>query len=416
MRERAVITGIGCISCFGLGRTAYIDALSAGSSGVAPITAFDTSDCRPRRAATITGFDAEKFIPPIKLRRVDAAGRTAIVSARFLAEDAVGRSGAGLSEDAGIAIGTFSAGLDSTVEYLTGLTDRGPLGVPALLFSNTVSNAPASLCAIEFGLHGPNVTFNQREASSLAALAFSVGAIRDARTAVMISGGVDVVEETFFKVHDRFHALSPMRRGAPDSLEQEAARPFDRRRNGPILGEGAYLLLVEAGSAAERRGARVYGEILGIGASAAATAMNAWPDNPSGLVRAMRSALADAGLGPDDIGAVMAAANGSIQLDRIEAAAIDTVFGGRPLPVASVKGAVGEFGASGAAALTAGLLSIPDGRLVPTAGFREADPSCPASVRVSDRGQPVAGDTFLVNSAASGGTQYSVVVRTGGRS
>ena len=406
-----MITGIGCISCFGLGSTSFVDALLAGSSGIAPITAFDTSGCHSHLAATVTGFDASAFIPPIKLRRVDGAGRLAIAASRLLAADATGSPEGRLSGDAGIALGTFSAGLDSTVEYLTGLIDKGPIGVPALLFSNTVSNAPASLCAIELGLHGPNVTFNQREASSFAALSFSVGAIRDERTSAMISGGVDSLEETFFKVHDRFRALSPMRGSPSAPAGSEAARPFDRHRNGPILGEGAYLLLIESASAAAARGARVFGEILGLGASASATALNGWPTDPSGLVRAMRAALDDGHVTEDAIAAVVATANGSVQLDRIEAAAIDAVCAGRRVPVASLKGAAGECGASGAASLVAGLLSIAQGRLFPTAGFQESDPSCPANVGVSARSQPVSGDTFLVNAAASGGTQYSVLVR-----
>ena len=107
--------------------------------------------------------------------------------------------------------GTFTAGLDSIVEYLKGLNEHGPAGVPALIFSNTVSNAPAASARSSSRLRGPNVTFNQREASSLAALAYAVGVIRDGHVGAMVSGGVDRVEETFFKVLDRFRALSPMR-------------------------------------------------------------------------------------------------------------------------------------------------------------------------------------------------------------
>jgi 3-oxoacyl-[acyl-carrier-protein] synthase II len=170
--------------------------------------------------------------------------------------------------------------------------------VPAILFSNTVSNAPASLCAIEFGLRGPNITFNQREASSLSALVFSVHAIRQRRTTTMVTGGADCVEETFFKVHDRFRALSPMRgeRGGG----AEAARPFDRDRNGFILGEGGFLLLIESASAANARGARIYGEIVGIGATASKTVLNGWPADGAGLVKAMRLALSDADLRADE--------------------------------------------------------------------------------------------------------------------
>ena len=358
----------------------------------------------------IRGFDPAEFIAPLKLRRVDAVSRVALACTRLLFEDAGCVPDAGGRDDVGIALGTSTAGLDSLVEYLDGLTDRGPGGVPAILFSNTVSNAPASLCAIEFGLRGPNVTFNQREASSLAALAFGVDAIRQGRTTAMITGGADCVEETFFKVHDRFRALSPMRRRPGGG---EAARPFDQARNGFVLGEGGFLILLEAASAAAARHARVYGEIVGVGAAASKAALNGWPDDGAGLARAMRLALADAALGEDDVAAVIGTANGSPVLDRVEADAVAAVFGGRSIPVASVKGAVGESGSSGAAGLVAGLLSLRDGAVVPTAGFAHPDPALAA--RVSDRPQAASGRAFLVNSVASGGTTYSVALRAAAR-
>ena len=258
MSERAVISGIGCVSCFGIGHRAFIEAATSGGCGVTPITAFDTSDCSSHHAAMITGFEPSTFISPFKLRRVDAVGRVAVACAHLLFDDAACSPGPAGSDDIGIALGTFTAGLDSLVEYLVGLTDRGPTGVPAILFSNTVANAPASLCAIEFGLRGPNVTFNQREASSLGALVFSIGAVRQERVAAMVTGGADCLEETFFKVHDRFRALSPMR-GRRSDGEDEAIRPFDARRNGFVLGEGGFLLLVESATAAQRRGAHIYG-------------------------------------------------------------------------------------------------------------------------------------------------------------
>jgi len=413
MSERVVITGIGCVSSFGVGHRAFIDAIGSGRSGIVPITRFDTAECRSHCAATIRDFDPAAFFSPLKLRRVDAVGRVALACTRLLFDDAGCTPDAGGRDDIGIALGTFTAGLDSLVEYLDGLTEHGPTGVPAILFSNTVSNAPASLCAIEFGLRGPNVTFNQREASSLSALVFSVGAIRQGRTAAMVTGGADCVEETFFKVHDRFRALSPMRgeRGGG----AEAARPFDRDRNGFILGEGGFLLLIESASSAQARGARVYGEIVGIGATASKTVLNGWPADGAGLVKAMRLALSDANLRADEIAAVIGTSNGSPVLDRQEADAIVEVFGRGSIPVASVKGAIGESGASGAAGLIAGLLSLADGVVGPTAGFSQPDPAL--AVCVSSHPQPARGEAFLVNSVASGGTNYSLAVRaTPGRS
>lgn len=407
MRERVLITGIGAISSVGVGHHAYADALLAGASGIAPITAFDTSACRSRCAASLQGFDPSAFIAPLKLRRVDEVGRLALACARLVLDDAGIATASGGTDDIGVALGTFTAGLDSTVAYLRALTKDGPAGAPALLFSNTVSNAPASLCAIEFGLRGPNVTFNQREASSLAALAFSTGAIREGRVAAMIAGGADRLEETFFKVHDRFHALSPKRAGG-----EEAARPFDRRRNGFVLGEAGFFLLLESADAASRRGARVYGEILGIGATSSPAAVNDWPADPEGLTRAMRLAVADADLPPDRVDAIFAAANGSPGLDALEAAAIREAFEGRRVLVCSVKGAIGESGAAGVAAVVAGLVTLTAGRLPPTAGWAEPDPAC--DVNVSARARDTGGRIVLVNSVASGGTNYAAVVRMGG--
>jgi 3-oxoacyl-(acyl-carrier-protein) synthase len=258
---------------------------------------------------------------------------------------------------------------------------------------------------MEHGLRGPNVTFNQREASSLAALSFAASAIRSERVAAMLSGGADWVDEVFFRAHDRFHALAPKRAGGAG-----VARPFDRRRNGFTLGEGGFLLLVESAASAAARGVRVHGELLGLGAASCAVAVNAWPNRAEPIARAMRVALEDAGVSAADVAAVWGTANGSLDLDAIEADAIGQVFG-RMVPVVSIKGAIGEQGAAGAAAIVAGLVALGDRRLPPTAGWREADPACPVDVSCETR--LVDGAVFVVNAAASGGAIYSAVIRAG---
>jgi 3-oxoacyl-[acyl-carrier-protein] synthase II len=400
MSQRVVVTGIGCISPFGIGQRALVDALAAGRSGIRPITAFDTSACRSHSAATLDGFDPASFIAPLKLRRVDGVGRLALACARLLLDDSSLALGPG-SDEIGVALGTMTAGMDSTIEYLQGLTKYGPAGAPALLFSNTVSNAPASLCAIEHGLRGPNVTFNQREASGLAAIAYASGLIRDSRVTAMLSGGADRLEETFFKVQERFGPFA----------RDETSRPFDRHRAGFVLGEAGVLLLFEAADTAAARGAQVYGELLGVGMTASRAELNSWPLEASGTARAMQIALDEAGIASADVGAVFAAANGSKRLDVIEAEAIRTVFHPYDVPVVSLKGAVGESGAAGAVALAAGLLTIATGVLPPTVGFSAADPDC--AVNVSSDARAVRGCTFVVNAVASGGTNYSLVARAG---
>jgi len=408
MPERVLVTGIGSISCFGVGNGVLVDAIRSGASGIAPIARFATSACRSHRAALIRDFDPAAFIAPQKLRRIDAVGRVVIAAAKLALADAGCATDAAGRDDVGVALGTYTAGLDSLVEYLDGLTSRGPTGVPAILFSNTVSNAPASLAAIEFGLRGPNVTFNQREASSLAALAYAVAAIRGGRAAAMLAGGADCLEETFFRVHDRFRVLSPLHGG------DERARPFDAMRDGFILGEGGFLLMLESAASAAARGARPHGEILGVGAASARASRNGWPEDPRAIAGAMRLALGDARLAPSDVDGVVGASNGSPALDCLEAAALGAVFGADAIAVASLKGAIGESSAAGAAGVAAGMLCLRDGSLPPTAGFAVADAAL--HVRASDRPQAAGRGTFMVNAVASGGTIYSVVARSDARS
>ena len=142
------------------------------------------------------------------------------------------------------------------------------------------------------------------------------------------------------------------------SRDDEVSRPFDRHRDGFVLGEAGVLLLFEAADAAAARGARVYGELVGIGMTASRAELNGWPIDPSGTARAMQMALDEAGMGAEQVDAVFAAANGSKQLDALEAAAIRSVFGPRDVPVVSLKGAIGESGTAGAAALVAALLAM----------------------------------------------------------
>lgn len=405
MAERVVVTGVGVISSVGTGTAAFLDALLSGRSGISPVTTFDTSHCRSHTAAKLRGFDAAKYIDPMKLRRIDAVGRLAVAGGKLALEDAgIDLHGAG-SDGIGVVLGSYTAGIHSTVEYLAPLMREGPAGAIPLIFSNTVGNAPASLLALEFGLRGPNVTVSHKEASSLGAAAYAVGLLRAGRVPVMIAGGADDVEAMFFQIHDRFRALSPRDRC------DEACRPFDRRRNGFVLGEGASLVVLESLGAARARGARVRGEILGVGEASSPCGINAWPVDAGDLARVMALALGDASMAPDQIDVVFAAANGTPELDRTEAEALARVFGANAIPTVSIKGAIGETSLGGVAALSAAVLALGQGLVPPTVGFEEAAPDCPVDVRGQARA--ARGKVALINSFASGGACWSIVVRAG---
>jgi 3-oxoacyl-[acyl-carrier-protein] synthase II len=413
VRDGITISGLGCVSSLGCTTRAFEERLLAGESGIRPIARFDVSRCRARQAATIDGFNAADYITPAKLRRIDAVGRVALAATRLALEDAALDVKAA-PDRIGLVLGSCTAGVHTTGEYLESLMKGGPTGAPALLFANTVGNAAASLCGLEFGLRGPNTTINHKESSGAAALAFAVQLLRLGKADAILAGGADDIYQHFFVVHDWFGVLSS-RDGRP-----EGSRPFDITRNGFVMGEGGFMLALERRApAAVRRKAdptdtegepAVYGEIVGVGAAGSSEPINAGPTNPAPLARTMRLALEDAGCAPEDIGAVYGSANSTVDFDRVEADAIASVFGDDRVPVTSIKRAIGEFGGAAVGSIVAALLCGRRGVIAPTTGCASPDPAC--RIAVVQQPLPLERPLVLVNSFASGGTHYSLVVRT----
>ena len=403
MQRRAAITGVA--ACSSLGQTdAFLEGILEGRSGIRPIVSFDVSACRSRLAAELSDFDPAAFVHPMKLRRMDEVGALSVAAAR-LALDAAGlaRTSEGY-DDVGVILGTCTCGVHSTGEFLERLLELGPSGAPAMLFSNTVGNAAASLVALEGMLRGPNTTVSYKEASGLAATALATDLVRAGKAGVLVSGGAEDIYDLYYQVHDWFGVLSR------DGTFPEGARPFDRTRNGFVMGEGGFVVVIEDRRRAQDRDAPVLAEVLGIGATSGLTAINAWPIESDALVRCMRDALAEAGVAPGQVGAVYAAANGSVDFDCLEAQAIGEVFGGRDVRTTSVKGAVGEGGMAGAASLVTAVLAGGRALVAPTAGLTDPDPACGQLGWVIGAPQPLEFPYVLVNSFASGGTNYSVLI------
>ena len=401
-----VITGLGIVSPFGTSPDAFRDALIAGRHGLAPVTAFDTSSCRAHCAALVTDFDPTRWIPLLKLRRMDAAGQYAVALARQALDDAAVPYGETPDDGLGIVLGTYTAGGQPTEDFLRGLFALGPTGAPALIFNATVANIAASLAGLEMKLRGPNATISQKEVSGLAAIAHASDILRHGRARALVAGGVDAVYQVFYRVHDRFGVLSHAN-GGP-----EGSRPFDATRNGFVLGEGGFVLVLESEEDARARGARIYGSLLATAAGGASVGLNQWPDRPEPLIRIMAQALAQAGVRPDAVDVVYAAANSSA-LDGVEAKALESLFGNGRAIITTIKGALGESGAAGAASCVAALLCGRARSVPPIAGLEHLDPAC-AGLRLAYRAEPAPGPLVLVNSVASGGALVSAVLRVSG--
>jgi len=396
------ITGLGAVSAFGDSVAAFRDALLRGDSGVRAVTGFDVSRCRARVAAEITQFDAAAWIAPMKLRRLDPTCALAIVAV----QQALQSSGVVIPPDGddrtGVVLGSWTAGGDTTTQFLRALGEGGPNNAPALLFSSTVGNAAASQAALEFKLRGPNITVSQKEASGLGAIVNAAGLVRGGRAARIVAGAADHVFDIFYFVHDRFGVMPA---GEPRA---DASRPFDRARAGFVLGEGGFAVLLDGDAAP----GAVQGELLGIGAASAAVPLNAWPQDPEAIVRVMALAVADAGLQPADIDVVYASANASPALDRVEAQALSAFFGTRQPLVTSLKGAIGESGAAGAAACVAAVACGQLGQVPPIVGLTQPMAEA-AGLRLATAATPQPGPIVLVTSIASGGSMFAAVLRTG---
>ncbi len=392
------ITGLGVVSPLGDSPDRFRDALLGGDTGIAPDAAFASQGCRSTLSARVAGFEPAKWIPPMKLRRMDTTGPLALVAMRQAMESA----GYALTADGdprtGVVLGTYSAGGQATTEYLDALFKGGPAGAPALLFNSTVGNAAAGLAGLEYKLRGPNATISQKECSGLAAIAAAVDLLRLDRADRVGAGGMDAIYDLFYRAHDRFAVMTDARRA------DESLAPFGRSRRGFAMGEGGYVLWLE------RAAARPRAEILGTGAASADCRLNAWPTDPDALARVMALAIEDAGLSPADVHVVYASANGTAILDDVEARALAIVFAGARPVVTSIKGAIGECSAAGAAACAAAVLCGAVGRVPPIAGLREPD-AVAAPLNLARTATEAPGGIVLVNSVASGGALYSAVLR-----
>ncbi len=344
---RIPITGIGVIAPGAIGVEAFRVMLASGQSAGVEIDRFDTNGLSSHRAALVRDFRPKEFIAPMKMRRMNMLSRLGVAAAKLAIEDCGGT----VPSEAGVAIGTAFGPVQTSVEYMEQYVEKGAALAPPQLFAESVANAPGSHIAIEWGLRGFNVTITQRESSVLAAAMYAATQIGKGSVRAALIGGVEEANEMLFSVLDRLGALA---HAEPDL--DEAARPFDDRRNGLMLGEGGAMLIAGAGSR------KPYGWLAGFGMARDTTASTSdWGDDPASVVRAMKAAIADADLEPRDIEAVYVSANGSRRGDAVEERALQQLFD-RATPLVATKQVFGEYAAGGALQLVAAFLAIDERR------------------------------------------------------
>lgn len=415
--RRAVITGLGVLNPLGLNLDTFWESLCAGRSGVRRLRSFDPTPLPVQFGGEIDGFDARNFLEKKERKRLRMMPRTmqlAVGAAHLAFTDSGLERGKLDPTRFGVIFGSgtvpsdlldLAAAAHVSTDQETGIVDLdvwGEQGVPCmppLTMLTHVPNMIACHVSILHNAQGPNNTITQTDLGALLALGEAYHMVGHGRAEVFLVGGADTRMNPVSMVRQCLFAPLSRRNDAPE----RACRPFDRQRDGLVLGEGSGVVVLEEAGQAERRGAHIHAEVVGFAAAYDRAADGA------GLARAIRTALAEAGIDPEDVDHVNAHGSSTIEGDIREARGLHEVFGPR-CPVLAAKSYFGSLGAaSGTSELSVSLLAFQRNLLPGTLNFEEADPECP--VNVSGRPRPVEKPYFLKVSSTELGQCAALVCR-----
>ncbi|MEO5656995.1 MAG: beta-ketoacyl-ACP synthase II [Nitrospiria bacterium] len=373
MSRRVVITGLGLVTPLGLGVEETWTALCAGRSGVGPITRFDTTDFPVTIAAEVKGFDPETYIDKKDVKKMDTFIHYACAAGRMAVADAGLQVDASNAERVGVYIGSGIGGLQAIEEWHLVLQQKGPKRISPFFIPMTIINMASGQLAIRLGAKGPNSAAVTACATGNHCIGDAFRLVQRGDADAMIAGGAEAAITPLGVAGFAASRALSSRNDDP----ARASRPFDRDRDGFVIGEGAGVVVLEALDTAQRRNAKIYAEIIGYGASADAYHITAPPEDGEGAVRCMQSALSDGATKPDEVGYINAHAT-STMADAIETRAIKRVFGPSPKQaVSSTKSMTGHLlGAAGGIEAVFSVLAIHRETLPPTINLDHPDPEC----------------------------------------
>jgi nodulation protein E len=399
--NRVVITGLGTVSPIGLSTKSYWNALTAGQSGFGPPTIFAAERLNTKVVAEVKGFVPEDHFDARQLGLLDRVSQFAVVAAR----EAIGQAGLSFREELGertaAIVGSGIGGQTTQDDAFKRIYGENAVRVHPLIIPRTMPNAPASQISMHFGIKGPTYAVSTACASATHSIGQAFHLVRAGAVTCAVTGGAEAQ-----LTHGTVKAWEAMRILAPDTC-----RPFSRERKGMVLGEGAAILVLESLDHAAARGAAILGEIVGFGMSADAGDLTA-PD-PSGMVRAMTAALADARLPYDAVDYVNAHGTGTTANDVAETSALHKTFGAHAarLAISSTKSMVGHaLGAAGALEAVATVMAVREAAVPPTMNYLGPDSACDLDYVPNEaRRRPL--HVALSNSFAFGGLNAVLMVR-----
>ena len=375
MSRRVVITGIGLVSSLGIGTSDNWTALLAGTSGVGPITKFDASAFAARIAAEVKGFDPLQFVEKKDVKKMDLFIQYAIAASQFAMDDSKLRITAENAPNVGVFIGSGIGGFITIEREHESLLAGGPRKISPFFIPSAIINLAAGQVSIRFGAKGPNLATCTACSASAHAIGESFEIIKRGDADAMIAGGAEA-------------AITPMSVGGFASMRAlstrndepgRASRPFDKDREGFIIGEGAGVVILEELEHAQRRGAPIYAELVGYGSSADAFHMTAPSEDGDGARRVMAMAIRKAGIQPYEVDYINAHGTSTPFNDKLETLAIKNCFGehARALAISSTKSMTGHL-LGGAGGLEAGIsaLAVHEQIVPPTINLDNPDPEC----------------------------------------
>ena len=408
-RRRAVVTGIGLVSPLGVGIEENWDHLMQGKSGIGPITRFDTNRFATRIAGEVKDFHPEDFIAKKELRKMDPFLQYALAAARLALDDSKLQVTPELSNRAGAIMGCGLGGIATIEEYHKALLEYGPKKVSPFFIPMIISNMAPGLISIYHGLKGPNFSVQTACAAGTHAIGQAFHMIREGIADVMCCGGVEAtISALAIAGFNAMRALST-RNDEPE----KASRPFDMERDGFVMGEGSAVLVLEELDMAQERGARIYAEVIGFGASGDAYHMAAPAPNGEGAARCMENALQDAGIPPADVDYINAHGTSTDLNDKYETQAIKAVFGDHAwkMGISSTKSMTGHLlGAAGGIEGAYTALAIHRQIMPPTINYEHPDPDCDLDY-VPNHPRQAAVRVALSNSFGFGGTNGSLLFK-----
>jgi 3-oxoacyl-[acyl-carrier-protein] synthase II len=408
-RRRVVVTGIGLVSPIGIGIEENWSSLISGKSGIGPITRFDSSAFSTQIAGEVKNFHPEEFISKKELRKMDPFLQFALGAAHFAMEDAKLKIEPQISSRAGVVMGCGLGGLLTIEESHKLMLELGPKKISPFFIPMIISNMAPGLISMYHGAKGPNLSLQTACAAGTHAIGQAYHLIRDGFCEVMITGGVESTVTTLAIAG--FNAMRALSTRNDDP--EHASRPFDKQRDGFILSEGSGILIIEDLSFALARGARIYAEVIGFGASGDAFHMAAPAPDGEGAARCMQMAVEDAGIRPSEVQYVNAHGTSTDLNDKYETQALKTVFGDHAyeMAVSSTKSMTGHLlGAAGGVEAAYTVLSLHNQMMPPTINYEIPDPDCDLDY-VPNVARKARIEVAISNSFGFGGTNGTLVFR-----